>query len=563
MSAFAFTIVSLSIAISAQQGSCAKSDSILIIALPQAVDSDLTLSWEREEILPGALAAAEIINNDSSLLPLKLLVADSGPVTRYKQPYSGNVLEVIANLTWHNKSADIIGIAGMLHPDILLALQNFHLPLASLVHFGDFPNIVYMTASASTLADSIIAFVVMMNQSNIGLLTELHHSYSLSVSNELHNKIADSTLTSVSFYIQIGMRYKISSIMDQIATANVRIIVVSVRPSVSKQLLYEAYERHLMWPKYVWVVHSLQLDELLLNISEGIFLFQLVPNERDYGTPINESCWRSCDQKAVASQTYYGNNPNPFAFFLHDAILTLTLAAYNRCAIPVDAICSNSSEIVYIYSIFDGTTISVGIYNGHLHSLTYYNASFPYKVSPFPLVLKEVAGQFQFILLTLPLLCLVTNTVLLILYLCFYNKPSVKSTSVSLSLLIFLGCYLLTLFSMILMIGKYLGISNLVNFCMILVWLSGLGVSIPLILATILVKMLRVYHIFSLRRVMKKSLYTSNCAYFVYTLLILSPNLTILVLWNAIDPDHVQTHYVEDSGFIKVEEMCVNKHTDL
>ena len=52
--------------------SSAKSESILIIALPQS-DAEVSASWERgEEILPGALAAIEEAKNDSLSFNLSL-----------------------------------------------------------------------------------------------------------------------------------------------------------------------------------------------------------------------------------------------------------------------------------------------------------------------------------------------------------------------------------------------------------------------------------------------------------------------------------------------------------
>ena len=57
------------------------------------------------EILPGALAAIEVAKNTSASFNLTLIVATSGPVTRYDLPYSGNMLEVIANLTRQKRAA--------------------------------------------------------------------------------------------------------------------------------------------------------------------------------------------------------------------------------------------------------------------------------------------------------------------------------------------------------------------------------------------------------------------------------------------------------------------------
>ena len=93
---FVLVVVPLIIATSVPSVLC-KNKAILIVALPHSVNNELTLSWERgQEILPGAIAAAEVIYNDSTLLPLKIVMVDSDQVTRCNRPCSGNILEVIA-----------------------------------------------------------------------------------------------------------------------------------------------------------------------------------------------------------------------------------------------------------------------------------------------------------------------------------------------------------------------------------------------------------------------------------------------------------------------------------
>ena len=60
----------------------AKSESILIIVLPQSVDTEVSASWERgEEILPGALKANDEAKNNLLSLNLTLRMdANSSPV---------------------------------------------------------------------------------------------------------------------------------------------------------------------------------------------------------------------------------------------------------------------------------------------------------------------------------------------------------------------------------------------------------------------------------------------------------------------------------------------------
>ena len=120
--------------------SLAKSEPILIIALPQSDHTEVSVSWERgEEILPGALAAIDEAKYYSS--NFTVIEVTSGPLTSYGLSYSGNVFEVIANLAWQNRISDIIpGIAGVFHPTILGVLNRFQQPIVSLVHFNKNPT---------------------------------------------------------------------------------------------------------------------------------------------------------------------------------------------------------------------------------------------------------------------------------------------------------------------------------------------------------------------------------------------------------------------------------------
>ena len=118
---------------------------VLVVALPHINSSgaDVSVSWERgQEILPGALAAVDHINNkDHSVIvgnKLILLIADSDPVTSIDYPYSGNVLEVIANLTSQNARVLSLRVVELLHPKLLAILQSFQLRITSLINFAEF-----------------------------------------------------------------------------------------------------------------------------------------------------------------------------------------------------------------------------------------------------------------------------------------------------------------------------------------------------------------------------------------------------------------------------------------
>jgi uncharacterized protein with PQ loop repeat len=91
---------------------------------------------------------------------------------------------------------------------------------------------------------------------------------------------------------------------------------------------------------------------------------------------------------------------------------------------------------------------------------------------------------------------------------------------------------------------------------------SGLSLCLPLILATVLVKILRVYRVFSLRRYKNPSIFLYNCALFVYTLLIIAPKVFVIILWISIDTYRRKDfNFTDSSGFSVVQRQCSSKHT--
>lgn len=92
---------------------------------------------------------------------------------------------------------------------------------------------------------------------------------------------------------------------------------------------------------------------------------------------------------------------------------------------------------------------------------------------------------------------------------------------------------------------------------MVIVWLSRIGLSIPPILATLLVKLLKVYRILTASKILKQNAASSDYAFFIYTMLIILPNIIILIIWTVFDP--YRKVIIEHPGFIKIEMSC---HSD-
>ena len=526
-------------------------ESVLVIALPQVSSNEISVSWERgQELLPGALDAVDHINNAHSQgNRLSLVIADSGFIMSSDYPYAGNVLEVFANLTMHKSR--IVGVAGLLHPRFLAICQSLQLHVASLIHFNgasSFSNVIYMTASSSTVIDSFLTFMKVISQTRIGIITEINNSFHL----EFLHKVVSKVNVSFSIPVTPGHHQEsFASIINTVASLNVYMTVLNVSPFLILPLLCEAYKNELTWPKYAWILHSYRFNDIPLtfngkcnisNILEGMFVFQLIQEEINY-----------------QSEGYHNADlglSNPYAYLLHDAVWTLTVAA-NLSVLNPHWIATTlpTSRNIYIYQIVNCTLSHAGVYNGHSKILENFTTGTPFLTSNLP-VLRVLPSPY---FLSLPALCFILNTILLGLFIYFRNESSVKSTSVCLSLLIFTGCYLLIVYTVVLIAD----IPPRIDVCMVLVWLSGLGISLPLILTTLLVKMLRVYRIFSLYRRVKPKVYTSECAHFLYSVLILSPVIVILIVWTIIDPHRSDDIYVEYPGFIIIEESCISEYAFL
>ena len=81
-----------------------------------------------------------------------------------------------------------------------------------------------------------------------------------------------------------------------------------------------------------------------------------------------------------------------------------------------------------------------------------------------------------------------------------------------------------------------------------------MGFPLPLISATLLVKMLRVYHIFNTFR--KTSKLSSDLALGVFILVIVSPNILILILFSSLSSYTLQVTEIEKVGYIEVGVQC-------
>ena len=164
-------------------------------------------------------------------------------------------------------------------------------------------------------------------------------------------------------------------------------------------------------------------------------------------------------------------------------------------------------------------------------------------------------------LATVICLNLIGTSIVLVGFIYFRHESEIKSTSFSLSLLLFLGCYLTLMYLSLNLHFHQPGPNKaLTVLCFSLHLLSGLGIPSALMLATIAVKMLRIYHIFTKHSLTKLSRAWSDAFLLMYVMLILSPMILVYTIWAFVDPYKDVLRHFTNLDVIVVEKSCTSAY---
>ena len=174
-----------------------------------------------------------------------------------------------------------------------------------------------------------------------------------------------------------------------------------------------------------------------------------------------------------------------------------------------------------------------------------------------PLVILGAPAAYTAVFSLLVVIVLALETALLVLYICFRKQPEIKSTSFSLSLFMFFGCYLTSVYSSLALYFQQPLIASYeveTSLCNVRLWFTNMG--LHFIQATLLVKILRVYHIFFRLETKPIGRKCSDTFLAAYVLVIVSPSVLILTVWTITDNFDVTFTYTSNHGYTEVEKEC-------
>ena len=366
------------------------------------------------------------------------------------------------------------------------------------------------------------------------------------------------------------------------------------------RLLCEAYRKQFLWPGYVYIVEEAKLGKILnkktscsreemMMALEGIFILDyrlFVENDTELVSGVTYSLYKDMYanklKEFARDRNYNDVKENDYANSLYDQVWAFALAmnnslsslvslpmraqgygnGYEKGPLKLSAVLKSeltkvsfqgasgkihfgkeqgNPSYVDIYQIQNGLRKLVGVYDPFSQNIT-----FKYKPTDIP------GDTFETVYILIPywlgwcillaqgiLFCLTTTNLVLIL--CWRKEREIKATSPTLSLLMMAGCYLLCLGPILQVVYRRNEIKNLdalKSVCVLKIW-SSLGAE--LIIATLFLRLLRIYRIFCSTPMTLMSNFWEDKYLFIYTLIICMGKVIPLILWSTINSIHPLT----------------------
>ena len=572
-------------------------------------ETEMMNKWDRGlEILPGAQLAVEAVNKDPWLLPgydLELVEISTDPCIPLEVLTNVNAFIPFANGSLEDSTIGILGLFcdKLLHTLSPLAGRDefglFQLSGSMSPSIrgnrNKFPHLNFISASQAAYYETLFL-----------LMRELEWKRVLIVYEEFFNLtyVHNSTSLTETLDISFSENYHNATVMvHQIRQSERNIVYLSVGARQTVDLLCAAYDDGLVWPHYMWILQDHSVGDLIMyNYSgcttekleeamQNTMLLRLQREQKNASKKLDmgysyETYWQQ--YMDVLNQSGDGLMYNEFANVMHDSVWAFALALNdsldtiisennmtvidfikqfgkkelantmedNLRSLSFEGVSGhvhfsddNDTEAVVDVNLIllNNTEIIIGCYNQLLGNLSL--------ILPILIDLPDDKLQSQYNLIPFPVtillivvisLCLVFTSVMFILFIKYRRYSEIKATSPYLSLLMFLGTYLIliaTLIQAILTAIRMSPTDDVMSSALCGSVITGNIIGINLIFSTLLLRMLRIYRIFN--HFGRTGKIWSDKVLVVIVLFIVGGDVALLVIWFCVDPFTVRgvTHY--------------------
>ena len=560
--------------------------------------------WDRGlEILPVAQLVVDKINGDPSILPgynLELIQVDTGKCTH--NFHSEGLINFVRQIT--QEVNHIVGVIGLFCTSVaqLLSPLAGHQGISLLQISGSaspvlrnqerHPYLWHMIPSSAAYVDAVLEMMDAFEWRNIAVIGAPGGLY-YHTAKEFTLKVSGNDSRLVTLLISDG---QVSSALRDLRQSRKRIVFASVEAKVAAQMICLAYQEGLVWPNYTWIFPDHHIEDFLLHADdmcdvdvlrralERVYLLHFHDNSSDpytqYNTTLTPNLYANVMRDSIQAfalslnatmdrlqamnlslEDYRLGNSN-ITDMIERELMTLSFTG-SLGHVRFDANKREWQTTVDILQIRNGTATQVGSYNPVTGQLVYDEDIEPIQdvqISDIPRIYKHLSLPVTVILLMVTGVCIIFTTIMLVLFIYYRRSAEIKATSLKLSLLTFVGCYLLyisTLFHTVADLTDYDG----PFFCTFVTWCAGLGINF--VFGTMLVRMLRAYRIFSYFGRMGRKRW-SDWFLCIVVFILVGVEAMLLLIWALVDVltvREVETYQATASPpYIEVVQYCSSNY---
>ena len=617
-----FTLLLIGIVTNAQLSYSATTLRVLFIGSSYSGPAHSVPQWARgEELIPGALLAAQEINSrDDILQELEIEVVPI--VVPNCSIVEGIVKTMEEILEQRNKMLSVIGLSCNKLAGVIAALVSREpvslIQLSGATALGGglhYPHHYSTLAGVEYHARAILDLMQALNWTKIGLLNSVSEfdNYYTTLTEAFVSEVGMNTSVEILFHSEVGNYGEHDTTVEyairKVQLSKIHIVVAFFPPYKSFDLICRAYLQGLTWPNYAWILSDVPLQDLhktntsdcntetLLRAMEYVIVIQQVVQPADpHGNLVSGRSYTSY----MEAMTNHTNTFNPFANIVYDSVWGLGLASnnslrelQNQSMHTLTALDSNTANTIgakLLTTHFTGAsgtfqfsssnnrqldrTIHISqIHNqslvtiGTLHtnsSNTIFNLSNLGNNPPTSQIARvyitvHIAATVTLTAAACASLLLVIGVFLLFIF--YRNQAEVKAASKYLSISMFLGCCLLLVGATLHSITSHLIItrtSTKLSTCMIEI--SSTSIGLDMIIATATAKTLRIAYLFTHFRSMGKA--WSDKGLLGFAALLVIGKVCLLVVWFVVDPYQLEDRktFVRGGGHYSVVQQCTSVH---
>jgi len=308
----------------------------------------------------------------------------------------------------------------------------------------------------------------------------------------------------------------------------------------------------------------------MLRAVEGVFLFQYKFDPHPNATLVSGQTYS--EYLSELQDRIVGIQENQHANAMYDSIWAFTLALNSLTSEELEnftpGLDNNVSEIVEghlkalqfsgalgnvvfsdqrevvtevdIFHVREGEAVYTGQYNPLTGNITDLLSPEIIPKDDFETV-TLLASEIHF-LVAYPVVIalLIFTTVILVMFIYHWNKPSIKASSPILGLLIFAGCYMLYTGTLLSSMREIIDPKLFGPMCQAEAWFTATGVQ--LIFSTLFMRLLRIYRIFFYKVFEMPGRIWSDRALVTLVLIPVTVTILLLILWTVLDP--VSTDFI-------------------